>query len=79
MAHHPLCFRCGRKATEAAHCVANTIHNTKKYGFKVVNHRFNLLPSCHPCNSYAMRTVRDVDDREILIDKIKSDLKERGI
>ena len=45
------CQRCGERATEVAHRIANTKVNNKKYGIKVIAHAFNKRASCPKCNS----------------------------
>lgn len=46
------CERCGDRATEVAHRIANTKVNNKKYGKDVIMHANNKRASCHGCNDY---------------------------
>lgn len=46
-----VCQRCGITATEQAHRIAKTKSNYKHYGKDIIDHNFNIVSSCHDCNS----------------------------
>lgn len=74
MGDFPPCFfpDCEEPATEAAHRIPQWDGNIKKYGFRVIHHRFNLEPSCKKHNSYAMKMT--AQERVDLLQAIHDDL-----
>lgn len=44
--HNGRCVNCGKRACQIAHRIPQRKHLIKRYGFKVINHNFNLYPAC---------------------------------
>lgn len=47
-----VCQRCGEKASQIAHRIAQSTVNKKKYGKDIVHHKYNMVASCDRCNDY---------------------------
>lgn len=49
----------------------------EKYGYRVLDHRFNIRHGCPACNSYAMLLLSELGGEELLVLDILTELKER--
>lgn len=78
------CFRCGKRLYSArgqrCHIIPRTKPNLEKYGYRILDHRFNIKHGCSDCNSYAMQIVSNIPGgEEALIQKICAELSEREL
>lgn len=62
---------CEKRATMQAHRIAQTEANIKKYGFKTINHNFNLVSACGLEHNAYWNIGNNPDKTNKIIDLIK--------
>jgi DNA-directed RNA polymerase subunit RPC12/RpoP len=65
-----ICQKCGKQlnmlGSGLAHRISKSKANIKKYGEKIINHNFNLVPSCLECNSSFLIDNKDRHIKNLL-------------
>jgi len=72
------CSVCGNKFNGAnmpqiAHCINKGKQTYKKYGYEIINHRFNLRITCDKCNSSVMIDPES-EEGKLLRESIEQDI-----
>lgn len=73
-----LCSKCHLPLTfpaEAAHRIPKSKHNVIKYGWNVINHRYNLRVTHKDCNSGVLIGNARPEEQAKLIEAIKNEME----
>jgi len=65
------CRRCGKRATQTAHRIAQTKTWVRKYGRKVIDHPMNLVSVCSLACNDSFNIGNKPEEREALVKEIK--------